>query len=90
MLPVILMAFGVAAAAAQGAAFEARKRFFAEVFRQTSELPLQARHEMHRPRVVCGMLLIPADPTIDPGIRILPPSRPEPKIKAIRPPVCVE
>ena len=90
MLPVIVMAFGVAAAAAQAATFETQKRFFTGVFEHTPELALLARTDMPQPRVVCGMLLLPADPSIDPRIRVQPPTDADYKIKVVRPPVCVE
>ena len=90
MLPVVLMAFGVTAAALQGAAFNEQKRFFTDVFRQVPELPRQARNNLHPPRVLCGMLVIPADPSIDPGIRVQPPTTADYKIKAVRPPVCAD
>ena len=43
-----------------------------------------------KPKVVCGMLIIPADPSLDPKMRITPPQDPnvEYKIRAIDPPVC--
>jgi hypothetical protein len=42
------------------------------------------------PRVVCGMLVIPADPSLDPKMLITPPQDPsvEYKIRTIDPPVC--
>lgn len=43
-----------------------------------------------RPKVVCGMLIVPADPTLDPRMRITPPQDPklEYKIRSIDPPIC--
>jgi hypothetical protein len=43
-----------------------------------------------RPTVVCGMVIIPADPSIDPKMRVTPPQDPnvEYKIRTIDPPVC--
>jgi hypothetical protein len=43
-----------------------------------------------RPKVVCGMLVIPADPNVDPKIAIPPNKAPnlEFKIRAIDPPMC--
>lgn len=42
------------------------------------------------PKVVCGMLLIPTDPAIDPKMLITPPKDPkvEHSIRAIDPPIC--
>lgn len=41
------------------------------------------------PTVVCGMTIIPADPSIDPKMAIAPKKDGiEPKIRAIEPPVC--
>jgi hypothetical protein len=42
-----------------------------------------------KPKVVCGMTLIPADPRFDPNIREkLPTSGPKPIIGAVTPPMC--
>ena len=43
-----------------------------------------------KPSVVCGMLVIPADPKIDPKMAITPKKQDniEHKIRAIEPPVC--
>lgn len=43
-----------------------------------------------RPKAVCGMLIVPADPKVDPKIAIPPNKAPnlEFKIRVIEPPVC--
>lgn len=42
------------------------------------------------PRVVCGMVMIPADPNIDPGIIVkVPDPQTRYAIRAIKPPVCL-
>jgi hypothetical protein len=43
-----------------------------------------------KPKVVCGMLIVPADPSLDPKMRIAPPQNPnvEYTIRTIDPPVC--
>ena len=43
-----------------------------------------------RPKVVCGILIVPADPTIDPKMRVTPPQDPnlEYKIRVVEPPSC--
>lgn len=43
-----------------------------------------------KPKVVCGMLLIPADPSIDPKMSVTPPKDAGVKhtMRAITPPVC--
>jgi len=48
--------------------------------------------EQLKPKVVCGMMIVPADPTIDPKMRITPPQNPnlEYKIRVIEPPVCFD
>jgi len=48
-----------------------------------------AERAQARPRVVCGMTIIPADPKIDPKMAITPKKDGvEPKIRAIEPPIC--
>lgn len=46
--------------------------------------------ESPKPKVVCGMLLIPADPSIDPKMSVRPPkvAGVEHAMRAITPPVC--
>ncbi len=43
-----------------------------------------------QPKVVCGMVLIPADPDIDPGMRVSPPQTDDTRytIRAVKPPMC--
>ena len=50
---------------------------------QTAPLP---------PTVVCGMMIVPADPTVDPKMLITPPQNPnlEYKIRVIEPTVCFD
>lgn len=52
----------------------------------------QARTTPLKPKVVCGMLIVPADPTVDPKMRITPPQNPklEYKIRVVEPPVCFD
>jgi hypothetical protein len=40
------------------------------------------------PVVVCGMRMIPADPTIDPKIRVRPPAGVEHSLRTVTPSVC--
>jgi hypothetical protein len=48
-----------------------------------------AASEKGKPRVVCGMTVIPIDPNLDPKIRIVPQqSDTRHTIRAITPPVC--
>ena len=49
-----------------------------------------ADKEAARPKVVCGMLIVPADPTLDPRMRVTPPQDPtvEYRIRTLDPPVC--
>ena len=66
------------------------ERLFAPPKRQAS-LPAspQQREPEPRPKVVCGMVLIPADPSIDPRIRFEAPKRDTRfTIRAVQPPVC--
>lgn len=57
---------------------------------QVQEVLRQAQARQQRPRVVCGMTLLPADPVIDPKMAIEPPSRDGVRhtIRAIEPPAC--
>lgn len=49
----------------------------------------EPRTEQLRPKVVCGMLLIPADASIDPRFRVSPPSSDTTHtIRAVKPPMC--
>ena len=43
-----------------------------------------------QPTIVCGMLVIPADPAIDPKMLITPPQDPkvEYRIRTVEPPIC--
>ena len=52
----------------------------------------QAAAEPLKPKVVCGMMVVPADPTIDPKMRITPPQNPnlEYKIRVVEPPTCFD
>lgn len=52
----------------------------------------QSAATAQQPKVVCGMMIIPADPTIDPKMRITPPqdSRVEYKIRVVEPTVCFD
>jgi hypothetical protein len=52
----------------------------------------QPKAEQLKPKVVCGMMIVPADPTIDPKMRITPPQNPnlEYKIRVVEPPVCFD
>ena len=61
---------------------------------QTEDLKAAAKKSQEppapqRPRVVCGMTVIAADPNIDPKMRIEPkPGHTRYTIRAIAPPVC--
>lgn len=50
----------------------------------------QQQAEALKPKVVCGMLIVPANPAIDPKMRVTPPQDPklEYKIRVVEPPVC--
>jgi hypothetical protein len=42
-----------------------------------------------KPFVVCGILIVPTDPSIDPKIRVGPPDRGvEHKLRTVMPPIC--
>jgi len=54
-------------------------------------LPPPAGPVTARPRVVCGMTLVPGEPTVDPGMtaRVTPPFA-RPAIRAVEPTICGE
>jgi hypothetical protein len=57
---------------------------------QALKQALDGQTGTRQPKIVCGMLVVPADPSIDPKMRITPPQDPnvEYKIRAIEPPMC--
>ena len=57
---------------------------------QPQNSPLPAENvDRAKPRVVCGMKLIPADPRIDPRMPVArPPDGIDYRIRAIEPPIC--
>ena len=77
----------VAGAAAQAQSFlDVRDKL--NLYRAT--LLSSAYQARPSPRIVCGMVLVPIDPNYDSRIRMVAPSTPDHKIKAVRPPVCVD
>jgi hypothetical protein len=50
--------------------------------------PRERPRQPPKPRVSCGMLMIPADPSIDPGIAITGDRNTEFKIRAVEPSIC--
>ena len=99
ILLVTVPAFGqpTSAAAQTAARFGAlrapqHKDAYRNLFQPARPLaaPVSQPTEDRRPKVVCGMLVIPADPTIDPKIAVPPNKAPgvEFKIRAMEPPVC--
>jgi hypothetical protein len=78
---------------AQTLSSPARKNPFGRLFQPRELAPQRAAHPTTQPRaarepiIVCGMRVIPSDPTVDPRIRL---STPEPKtkpaIRALEPP----
>ena len=76
---------------------EARKNLFRDLFKAPSRKGPSAQHpqsERRTPpaqkgRVVCGMLVMPTDPDLDPGIRIqIPDSAKNSKVRVVEPPAC--
>jgi len=41
-----------------------------------------------KPVVVCGMLIVPADPRVDPKIRVAPPAGVEHTMRTVTPSIC--
>ena len=90
MLPTIIMAFGVTVATLQASKVESLPHGpYAKLFQIVPNGSGQP-DARNQPRVVCGMTLIPADPNVDPRIRVVVPSTPDHKIRAVHPPACVE
>jgi hypothetical protein len=72
-------------------------KYFAKLFvrptptAQTGTAPLVAGPEKALPRVVCGMVVIPASPAVDPKIVVLPPpDAGDSKIRRIVPNICTQ
>jgi hypothetical protein len=40
------------------------------------------------PTIVCGMRIVPADPSVDPKIRVIPPAGVEHSMRIVIPPMC--
>jgi hypothetical protein len=53
-------------------------------------VPAEEVERPARPQVVCGMVIVPADPSLDPRMRVTPPQDPsvEYTIRAFEPPIC--
>jgi hypothetical protein len=52
-------------------------------------VPIAGREAPQKPVVVCGTMILPADPRIDPKMRIAPPSDgADHKLHTITPPIC--
>jgi hypothetical protein len=55
----------------------------------TPRAPLIVREAPQKPYVVCGTLIVPADASIDPKMRIVPPdSGVKHTMRTISPPIC--
>jgi len=69
-----------------------KRLFEAQTALKLAMAQAQARTSPLKPKVVCGMTIVPADPTIDPKMRITPPQNPnlEYKIRVLEPPVCFD
>jgi len=67
-------------------------RLFEQADERAARQALQAvRSQKSEPKIVCGMVVIPADPRIDPKIVVPPPADAgTSKIRRIVPPVCTE
>ena len=69
------------------------EKAFGKLFQQAQERAARQALANQKPgrKVVCGMVVIEADPSIDPKILVPPPADPgTSKIRRIVPPVCVE
>jgi hypothetical protein len=70
------------------------KTLFARLFAPSAQQPNDTPSRepplrQWKPKVVCGMLLIPGDPSVDPGIRVeRRDSDTKFTIRAIEPPIC--
>ena len=69
------------------------EKAFGQLFKQKQQPESHQTLPNKKPetRIVCGMVVIEADPSIDPKILVPPPADPgTSKIRRIVPPVCVE
>ena len=69
------------------------EKAFGQLFEQAQEPAARQALANQKPgrKIVCGMVVIEADPSIDPKILVPPPADPgTSKIRRIVPPVCVE
>jgi hypothetical protein len=66
------------------------RNLFAEPLRASQSAPILDTRERvpQQPAIVCGMRIIPADPTVDPRIRVTPPSDVEHTMRKVTPSVC--
>lgn len=95
---VVALVFGTASAASAQLSFEHHpkknpyRNLFGErgpVQRPTAPLRGVSRRAPQKPTVVCGTMIVPADPTIDPKMRVKPPSQGvEHKLRIVKPPIC--
>ena len=67
------------------------KQSYSSLFKSQPELnkAIANAEAVAKPNVVCGMLVMPADPKIDPKMAITPKKEGvEPRIRVIEPPMC--
>lgn len=50
--------------------------------------PLQPPVHERQPRTICGMVVLPADPSIDPQMQLEPPADARFTIRTVRPQIC--
>jgi len=71
----------------------AKKNPYSKLFTPARQPSIQAAPALPagvagKPEIKCGMMMIPADPTIDPLIAVRPPDGTRFTIRAIEPPIC--
>jgi hypothetical protein len=66
------------------------RNLFADRLRAQPPAPIQQRRAPapEPPVVVCGMRIIPADPTVDPKIRVMPPADVAHSLRTVTPSIC--
>jgi len=95
MRTAFVLSVGIAVAAPAFAQSTPNPKVYKQLFAAQQQLkaaiaPSQATPAPQKPKVVCGMMIVPADPTIDPQMRITPPQNPnlEYKIRVVEPSIC--
>lgn len=72
-----------------GVAGSPRKDPFKKLFNVGPIRPSSQPESRTKPKVICGMTIIPVDPNVDPRIRLdVPKTETKFTIRAVQPPIC--